>query len=377
MTQPFPLIDLSGAPAERGYTYGAAARDRIRKGVAHYGAQISNAVERVGLPALASRFVQVIESFDSDYLIEMRGIANGAGVNFEDVLLLNARTEIVKLAERMTDLSQDDPPDGCTTVAVLPEVSREGRLVHAQNWDWKAACAETCVVLRIRRDDGPDVLTFTEAGALGRSGTNSAGLGLTGNYLQSDRDYRGEGVPLALIRRKALECAHLAEAIRVVRETPTAASSNMTLSHADGVVLNFEKAPEEAFHTHPEGGLFVHANHWTSPAALARLVDTGLREAPDSLYRDSRVHAALFPKRPDISEDDVVAALADNWQSPFSVCRPPRPGMGGAITATVAMIVIDPAKAAMRIAPMPAAGISLTEYALSSETKRRVGTTTL
>ena len=40
-------------------------------------------------------------------------------------------------------------------------------------------------VLRIRRDDGPDVLTFTEAGGLARSGLNSAGIGLPASSLPS------------------------------------------------------------------------------------------------------------------------------------------------------------------------------------------------
>ena len=54
--------------------------------------------------------------------------------------------------------------DACTGVVALPSATRDGRLIHAQNWDWKAECAETAVVLKIHRDDGPDILTFTEAG---------------------------------------------------------------------------------------------------------------------------------------------------------------------------------------------------------------------
>src|SRR6202007_2163302 len=99
-------------------------------------------------------------------------------------------------------------------VVVLPEAAQSSCLVHAQNWDWKRECTETAVVLRIRRDDGPDILTFTEAGALARSGFNAAGIAITANYLESDRDYSRVGVPLALIRRKVLESPHLALAMR-------------------------------------------------------------------------------------------------------------------------------------------------------------------
>ncbi len=73
---------------------------------------------------------------------------------------------------------------------MLAEASADGKLLHGQNWDWRAECAETGVVLRIAREDGPDVLTFTEAGGLARAGMNSAGVALTANFLGSDRDGR-------------------------------------------------------------------------------------------------------------------------------------------------------------------------------------------
>ena len=164
-------------------------------------------------------YLPVIEAFEPTYLEEMHGIAEGAGVPFEDVVLLNARTEILKLAARpdlRARLAGEDDPDGCTGVVVLPGASKAGRLIHAQNWDWKRECAETAVVLKVRRDDGPDLMTFTEAGALGRCGFNAVGIAITANYLESDRDYRQVGVPLALIRRKVLENEHLALAMRAV-----------------------------------------------------------------------------------------------------------------------------------------------------------------
>ena len=141
--------------------------------------------------------VPPIENFDPAYVEEMRGIAEGAGEPFAAVMLMNARTEMVAAARRQQAARQF--PDGCTAALALPEASADGVLLHGQNWDWRAECAETGVVLRIRRDDGPDILTFTEAGGLARSGLNSAGIGLTANALECDRDYqRGAGRAAAL-----------------------------------------------------------------------------------------------------------------------------------------------------------------------------------
>lgn len=372
--EPFPLIDVFGAPRERGRQYGRQAEDRIRKGISHYTAQLSNLnLDADDIDRLVHDYLPAMEGFEESYIDEMRGIAEGAGLSFEEIVLLNARTEILKLATRpdlRAQLSGTDDLDGCTAVVVLPQAARDRCLIHAQNWDWKYECAETAVVLRIRRDDGPDVLTFTEAGALARSGLNEAGIAITGNYLESDRDYTQLGVPLPLIRRKALETEHLALAMGAVYATPKSGSSNMAVSHRDGIVINFECAPDETFQVHPDDGLLVHANHWVSPVALAKLKDTGVVSVPDSLYRDIRVRDLLAPGIGSITPDQVKAALLDDFATPWSVCRPPRPNLAGVMTATVATIVMQPALGTMDVAPLPALNPEFITYGLGDSEAR-------
>lgn len=368
MVEPFPLIEISGAPYERGHQYGRKAADRIRKGTSHYLAQLAGfSLDGTEIAALVREYLPVIEEFEPAYVEEMRGIADGAEVPFADVVVLNARTELLKLAARPETrrriLAQDDP-DGCTGLVVLPCATRDGRLIHAQNWDWKRECVETAVVLKVRRDDGPDFLTFTEAGALGRCGFNAAGIAITANYLECDRDYRQVGVPLALIRRKVLESEHLALAMRTVYCTPKSGANNMIVSHRDGVAIDFECAPDETFQLHPDRGLLVHANHFVSPVALAKLKDTGIANTPDSLYRDIRVRGALAPRIGSITAQAVKDALFDDFATPWSVCRPPRRNLSNNLSATVAMIVMVPALGIMEAAPLPALNRHFTAYRL-------------
>jgi isopenicillin-N N-acyltransferase-like protein len=361
---PFPLIEISGAPETRGEAYGRQAAERVRRSLGHYHAQLSQGGLDAGrVHALARAFVPRVEAFDAAYVAEMRGIARGAAVAFEDVLLLNCRTEILQLAKR--GAATDDDPDGCTGAILLPEATADGALLHGQNWDWKSECAETGVVLRIRREEGPDILTFVEAGGLARAGLNAAGLAVTANYLESERDYRQEGVPLSLLRRKALEQSQVALAIRTFYATPKSASNNIMLSHASGFAIDIECAPDESFLVEPQDGLLVHANHWRSPVALAKLKDTGIAATPDSVYRDRRVLDLLRPQRGRLTMDDLRRALFDDWQSPWSVCRPPRMNMGGNLSATVAMILMRPADGVMEIAPLPALNRQFTRYSLS------------
>ena len=368
---PFPLIELAGGPRERGRLHGKAAADRLKRGAKMYAESLlRTGVDWQELERRAEAMVPSIDRFDPTYVEEMRGIAEGAGEPFAAVVLMNARTEMVAAARQQQMARQT--PDGCTAALALPEASADGVLLHGQNWDWRAECAETSVVLRIRRDDGPDILTFTEAGGLARSGLNSAGIGLTANALECDRDYTcGPGVPLPFIRRKVLESAHLANAVQTIVSTPKLGSNHMAVSHAtaDGTAeaFGFECAPDETVWIAPDRGVYVHASHGSADSARARGKDTGLAETPCSIYRDKRVRDRLSSRHGKLTLEDFRTAFFDGWNAPASVCRPPRPNTRGVMTATTAMILMRPGEGHLEACPMPALNRHFTTYSLTPD----------
>ena len=83
---PFPLIDLSGSPRERGRTHGKAAGDRLRRGIRMYSESLlKSGVDWPELARRAEAMVPAIEKFDPTYVEEMRGIAEGSGEPFAGV----------------------------------------------------------------------------------------------------------------------------------------------------------------------------------------------------------------------------------------------------------------------------------------------------
>jgi hypothetical protein len=364
--EPFPLISVSGTPYERGRQYGAAAAERIRRSSAMY----SGTLNKLGLTdvektKLISGFLDQVAEFDGTYVEEMKGIADGAKVDLTEIVMINARTEVVAKAKLDKQVrAPSRPDDGCTGAVILPERSATGQIIHGQNWDWRAECVHTAIVLRVQRDDGPDFLTFVEAGGLARSGLNAAGISITANYLESDLDHQQVGVPLVCIRRKVLEQQHLANALRAVAATPKSCSNNMMVGSAEGFALDLECAPNEAFLMYPEDGLIAHANHFMSPVALSKLKDIGIKRFPDTLYRDWRVKELLKGRK--LTIDDLKAALADDFARPLSVCRPPEPTPDGDLLATVATVILNPAEGYMEVAPLPAEGAAFTRYSLDA-----------
>ncbi|WP_245446742.1 C45 family peptidase [Neorhizobium sp. T25_27] len=373
--RPFPFIEISGSPVERGRMYGEQARERVRLSSELYREQLGRVgFSREKVVELVENFPPAIRDWAPELVDEMHGIAQGAGLDFTSVFLINARTELLQVARRGLSF-KDSEKDGCTGVVVMPKAARDGALIHAQNWDWRAECAETSVVVRVLQEDGPDILMFTEAGGLMRSGFNSNGMTITANYLESDRDYKALGVPLPFIRRKALASPHFAQAIRTIATTPKSGSNNVILSAREGVAIDFECAPDEVFPLYPENGLIVHANHWQSPVALSKLREAGLNNVPDSLYRDLRVREILAEKTGDITAEDVKTALFDTFGAPYAVCRPAIKNEVGNLSATVAMIVCQPDKGLMEVAPLPATSSHFTQYELKMDKDQRAAST--
>jgi isopenicillin-N N-acyltransferase-like protein len=362
----FPLIELGGSAYDRGATLGKAVPERVLRSVNLYRGELERrGVTLAQIHQLARDFTPHVTAFDPAYLEEMQGIADGAKLALEDIILVNCRTEMMFGARVMID-EPAAKDDGCTAVIVLPEASESGELIHAHNWDWREQCADTGVVLRIRRNQGPDILTFVEAGGLARHGLNAAGVSLTGNFLACDRDFKTGGrTPLALIRRKLLEADNLAGALRTALGNQRACSTNVMLAAAEGEAVNLEMAPDEVFWITPEDGILVHANHWISASARAKVRDTGLPTTVCSLYRQRRTEAAMRRQRGKVSIAAIKAALADEYGKPDSVLRPPKPAVFGATTATVCTTVMRPARGEMSVARKPWIARNFHQYTLA------------
>ncbi len=67
--------------------HGRLAAERIGKGIAHYTAQIGRSgLDDGAMVRLIRDYLPVIEAFDPLYIEEMRGIAEGADVAFEQIV---------------------------------------------------------------------------------------------------------------------------------------------------------------------------------------------------------------------------------------------------------------------------------------------------
>jgi len=325
-----PRVRVAGSAYERGRQYGAQARDRVHRSVqayrhvfAYYTGWDWDTVRRT-----AAGFEAPIAGFRPAYLEEMRGIADGAGLDPADVLAINVRTEVMYAAKaRLAPLAArtPQPPAECSAFAVVPAPGQPGATLIGQNWDWLLHARQTLVVLEATQDDGPDFVTVVEAGLLAKAGLNAAGLGLVTNALVTEADVGAPGLPYHVLLRAILDCATVTQALEVLQAGPRSSSANFLIAHASGAALDVEAAPGDftrLYPLYPDQGALLHTNHFVSPGVAP--VDVSLWAMPSSAVRLQRLRAGTGqPGR--LTLDHFRALLADHADYPHSICSHPDP----------------------------------------------------
>lgn len=314
-------VIVSGDPYSRGVQYGEKAGDLIKRGVGIYRQAFFEAagVAWEKVIDFAKSFVPGIKNYDETLMEEMKGMAQGSGLAFEEILAINIRTEI------LFGLKQVKAKEGCTSFCALPEITAERNTLLAQNWDYKPFAGETVMVLQVNQKGAPDILTIVEAGQFARMGLNSAGHGFCNNFIQCESDGKNmaKGIPTPFIRRKALGQEKYYEVTGKIIHSPRSFSANYLVATAegDGDAINIEATPDTAYFLFPHDGLVVHSNHIKGAGpGYYGIMREGIE---NSIYRDRRVEALLKKKEGNIDLKAARETLRDHFAYPYSVCRHP------------------------------------------------------
>lgn len=344
--RPFPVLTLDGDAYECGVQHGTDAADRVAKTIEIY-LSAFEAETGLGLEAVrerARKYATHIEALDSDIMTEIRGIAEGARQNVEDIIAVNCRTELL-----FGSRAGNEPVSECTTLVALPDATRDGRILIGKNWDWRERCIDSVVVLRIKQRDKPRLCMIVEAGMVGRDGCNEDGIVVCGNLLTSNEDTGKTGVPIPILRRRILHARNYYSAIDTLLRAERGASGNYVIAHRDGVAIDFETTPDHVYPVYPQRGLLTHSNHFQS--VVAQTQGVGHSYNGDSLYRDFRARELLEPKIGAITVGDVMAVLRDHFGAPRAICRAPHEYPGQGPTMTIASVVFDLQNRVMHVAP--------------------------
>ncbi|KUL82440.1 hypothetical protein ZTR_11216 [Talaromyces verruculosus] len=244
-------VVVSGTPWERGTSHGTQARSKIQTNVNRYKTSSSLPSREDCVRYINESYLPAIQALFPDGLEEMKGIASGALVELQDVLLLNARYDLARLTGH--------------------------KVGESQNWDMSTWLhdLDTIIVLESHMNptDEPDsatssgprrIIALTEAGQLARS----AGL-------------------------------------KAISTFPRHVSGNLMVASLD-LAMDIELTPSRKYTLHPEAVdighgpdnynlLITHANHYNHPAMIHADISGPIDTYPggSSLFRDKRLARLL------------------------------------------------------------------------------------
>ena len=310
-----PLLRVKGTHFEMGQQRGKMFADEIKTS---NNSMIRDAEENRGLNR-ETIFMKVrtyqpyMEKYAPNLVEEIRGLADGAGITYDEALLMQLRFEIVGYWGVKNI-------DGCTSFAISGEKTADGRALIGQNADINEYLEKTLRIIHFTPDEGPEILmTSYNPGMIGWLGINSEGMSCFGNAVVCS-GWR-EGFPRYVLLRKILEMSTVKEALKFIESTHMASSINVVMADKTGDVKNAELALDKKKVTGPACGVVAHANHY---------VDTDLQQddvllpvRPGSSVRHGQMQnrlLTLVQKKEDVTMGGCKDILRDHMNFPHSIC---------------------------------------------------------
>jgi isopenicillin-N N-acyltransferase-like protein len=272
------VLELAGTPYERGRTHGQALKPEIQELVRRWKADLEKSYT---VPAEtyirklleASDFQPAIERWTPGLLDEVRGIADGADVDFPTMYAF-------QLIDETWVMSADLGFAKCTSIAAR---KRDGRPAFvAQTLDIPPFYHGFQTVLRIRGSGGePDTLVFTIPGVIAANGLNDRSVAVCVNAV-TQLAYSVKGLPVAFVIRGILRQKTYEEAVRFLKEISPAAPQNYVIGGPERAA-SFERSASRVAEFIPfkDAQFTYHTNHPLAnddfnPRFVERLKEKGM-----------------------------------------------------------------------------------------------------
>jgi isopenicillin-N N-acyltransferase-like protein len=307
------VVEVSGSSYEMGFQYGAACPE-IRKAL-DINYQIFGG--QSAFKKLAEKYIPVYLPFAQEYapeiVDEMKGMAAGVKLDFQDIFFLNITYEISGAFVM-----------GCTSFAASGAATGTGEVIAGQNFDYLNLWEEIMVLLKMKPTHGPRILAVAPPGGLGLIGLNSAGISLNLNLLRNRDSLKPQGeVPSHMILRKVLTSETIGEAIGTIASARRRSAKNYLLASEQGDIADVEVTLDDVDVQFAGRGILTHANCFK--ADRFKSADLAPAYLPDSYIRSQRLFQIMENHHGRLSVEVMKQLLQDHNNYPNSICRHPNP----------------------------------------------------
>jgi predicted choloylglycine hydrolase len=252
------IVSFSGSGYELGLQHGQELKTDI-DGVIK--AWKKNASEALGKDAeLVTKdffeyadFDNAIKKWTPDLYEEVRGIADGSGNNFQDIMVLNLLDEFWVYIDNLSN-------HHCSSLGVPSRNGNPGFI--AQNMDLENFTDGFQLLMRLQRtDNSPEQLILTYPGLIALNGLNEEGIGVCVNTINQLKS-SSTGLPVAFVIRYIINSTNKDEILSFIQTVNHASGQNYIIG-VKGEVFDFEASANKVVRFNPlnQNGTIYHTNH--------------------------------------------------------------------------------------------------------------------
>lgn len=328
MPFPFPYMEVSGTPYECGLAMGKRFGRLVKEGIKRRQDWFDqlNSFASKNKAKRRQPFLDAGKKYFPEVLEELRGLADGSGSSFEDLMTLNLKAEL----EAMMKQAGDVP--GCSTLAL----NHQGNMLLAHNEDGHDAYKDLMFLAKIAVTGKPAFLGLCYPGIIAGNGPciTEAGLVLTTNYIAGTR-WR-PGIPRYFLDRSVLNAWTLKQALQIACHPDRAFAFHFNIaSIRDQKIMSVETCLDNK-KVYEVEGLYVHTNHLVQPVLKNTPQDMSYVNS-SSMPRYQVLTAKAKELKQNLSQvgkEDLLTALSSHEKAPYSPCRHPKDDVHGTTLAT-------------------------------------------
>jgi len=335
----FNVIECSGSNYDIGVQMGKGCRGNITSalemtinglGMVHHASKDDVIVN-------AMKFLPQIQAFDPGLIDRLRGLAEGAGISFEEAVTLQCSYDLGGYYGQLSSM--------CTSFAVTGRATAGGQTLLGQTIDWFPGCPMD--LIKVVQPDGVKRLSLILWGVVEYT-LNSNGFGMCANGTWAAVEKYLFNLPVSVYLQKAMGQVSFDDAAQVLQEQARGLGY-YHLASSGNRMFGIESIQNDYEIIAPQDGVLVHSNHYLTERFKSH--DMVNLMVPDSIERVKRIRALIDERYGSLTAAVMMELLSDHEHHPVSICRHVDPGQPAEFgSVTLAAYVMVPAEGVMYIA---------------------------
>jgi len=298
------ILHLKGSPYQMGYQHGRLLKDQIK--ILYKDYLLATLKEKTKdekrFKVYFNFFKQKAKALEKfipqEYKEEMKGIADGSGLAYSDVLIMHTFLDVLSYPKFFKKGFKT-----CTNFVVLNEATENSQLIHGRNLSWpsRGLLEKNSVVIFYQPKNGNAFVALSWPGICGvLTGMNEKGLTL-GETSVGTAESSLNGIPAFILFRQTLQYSDtLYDAIRIIASSERTTGYTLTLSDAklnNACVIEFTN--QHYVVRFPQNNQLISTNHYQDSA----LFETMKSVYPDRKLEDSSSYQRLIRMQELIKEN--------------------------------------------------------------------------